>query len=136
MVGANSCLGELYYFQNAPDSSRKYFEQGLALAEETGAKVIQLRASGYLAALIATGGDFDGGVKQLRETLEEAKGHGNIENKVVLRRLLGQVLTENSPNDANKEEGRTILQEALSLATEQGYAHEIKWLTDLLQNNE
>jgi len=130
---SNGCLGELYYFLNAPDSSRKYFEQSLAIADELGTKNIQLRASGHLAALTARGGDFDGGVKQLRETLEEVKGLGNIENKVILRRLLGQVLTENGPSEADREEGRAILQKALSLATEQGYAHEIRWITELLE---
>ena len=129
---ADCCLGELYYFLNAPDSSRKYFEKSLALAEEMGIKKIRVRASAYLAALTARGGDIDGGVKQLREILEEAKGHGNIENKVVVRRLLGQVLTENGSGDTDREEGRAILQEALALATEQGYAHEIGWLTGLL----
>ena len=129
----NMCLGELYYFLNAPDSSRKYFEQGLALAEEMGLKKIRVRASAHLAALTAKGGDFDGGVKQLRAILEEAKGHGNIENNVIVKRLLGQVLTEDGSGDTDREEGRAILQEALSLATEQGYAHEIRWLTEMLE---
>jgi serine/threonine protein kinase/Tfp pilus assembly protein PilF len=132
MDGLNNCLGELFYFLNAPDSSRKYFEQSLALADEMGKKATQVRASGYLAALTARGGDFDGGVKRLRAILEEAKGHGNIENKVVVRRLLGQVLTENGRSEANKEEGRTILEEALSLAREKGIAHEIKRISELL----
>jgi len=56
MAGANMCLGELYYFLNAPDSSRKYFEQSLALAEDMGVKKIRVRVSGYLAALTAGGG--------------------------------------------------------------------------------
>jgi len=72
-------------------------------------------------------------VKQLREILEEAKGHGNIENKVVVRRLLGQMLTEGSPSEAGRQEGRTVLQEALALAKEHGYAHEIRWLNELLE---
>ncbi|MBN1213383.1 MAG: hypothetical protein JXA92_12485 [candidate division Zixibacteria bacterium] len=133
MAGANGCLGELYYLVNAPDSSHKYFAQSMALAEEMGLKNIRVRTSAYLAALAARGGDFDGGVKQLRAILEEAKGHVDIENRVTVRRLLGQVLTENGTSDADKEEGRAILQEALSLATEQGYAHEIRWINELLK---
>jgi len=132
MAGANCCLGELYYLLNAPDSSRKCFDQSLALAEDIGVKKIRVRASAYLAALTARGGDFDGGVKQLRAILEEAKGHGNIENKVIVRRLLGRVLIEGSPSETGRQEGRTIMQDALSLATEQGYAHEIRWINELL----
>ena len=133
-AGASCCLGELYYLLNAPDSSRKYFEKSLALAEEMGLKKIRVRASAHIAALTAKGGDFDGGVKQLRALLEEAKGHGNVENKVVVRRLLGQMLLEGSPSETGRQEGRTILQDALSLATEQSYAHEIRWINDLLKN--
>jgi len=99
-----------------------------------GLKKIRVRASAHIAALTAKGGDFDGGVKQLRALLEEAKGHGNVENKVVVRRLLGQMLLEGSPSETGRQEGRTILQDALSLATEQSYAHEIRWINDLLKN--
>jgi len=134
MAGTDCCLGELYYLLSAPDSSHKYFDQSLALAEAMGLKRIRVRASAHLAALTAKGNDFGGGVKQLRAVLEEAKGHGNMENKVTVRRLLGQVLTENGRNETDKKEGRSILEEALSLATEQGYAHEIRWLKDILQN--
>jgi non-specific serine/threonine protein kinase len=123
-------VGELYYFLDEPDSSRKYLEQELAIAEESGADAA---ARCYLAALAVRRGEFDKGVKQLRDLMEEARGQVHVEYELVVGRLLGEVLTKYGSNEADRQEGRATLQKALSIAEEKGIAHEIRWIRELLE---
>jgi tetratricopeptide (TPR) repeat protein len=125
-------VGELYHFLDDPDSSRKYLEQELAIAEESGADAV---ASAYLAALDARQGEFDKSVKQLQDLMEEARGQPYVEKELVVGRLLGEVLTKYGSNEADRQEGRAALQKALSIAEEKGIAHEIRWINELLKEN-
>ncbi len=67
--------------------------------------------------------------------VSQTENGSTMENVVIAKRLLGQVLVEEGPERSDRREGRTILQEALSLAREKQYANEITWIEDLLERH-
>jgi serine/threonine protein kinase/Tfp pilus assembly protein PilF len=125
-------LGELYYVHQDHDSCKEHSEKALTIAKEVGEKTTQLKAPAYLAALMAREGLFGAGIRRLREINTKANEYGDPLFILVVRRLLGQVLLECGQNHADREEGRSILEEALSLAREREVAYEIDWIGQIL----
>jgi hypothetical protein len=67
--------------------------------------------------------------------MEEARGQVYVEKELVVGRLLGEVLTKYGSNEADRQKGRATLQKALSIAEEKGLAHEIRWINELLEED-
>jgi non-specific serine/threonine protein kinase len=125
-------MGEMDYHLGNLDLCRDHLEKALGVANEIGEKGVHLKAAGYLAALEVQGGEFDTGVKRLREILDDAKSRGDLQNILNAQRLIGQALLENGPDHRTQDEGHTILQSAYSLAKDKEISHEAKWIGRIL----
>jgi serine/threonine protein kinase/Tfp pilus assembly protein PilF len=126
-------LGELFYMYQDPDSCKEHSEKALILAEEVGEKTTLLKAPAYLAALMSAEGLFEDGVRRLREVSMKANEYGDPLYILIVRRLLGQVLLECGQSQSDREEGHSILEEALALAREKEVAYEIDWIREILK---
>jgi non-specific serine/threonine protein kinase len=126
-------LGELHYMRGDYDLCREHSDKALTLAKEVGEKTTQLKAPAYMAALSAVEKSFEGGIRELREIGVKATEYGDPLYVLTARRLLGQILLEHGENLSDREEGRSILEEALTFAEEKEIAYEIEWIREILK---
>jgi tetratricopeptide (TPR) repeat protein len=129
---SHAALSELHYEQEEYDLCREHSEKALVIAKEIGDKEYFLKVSIYLGALKIHEGQVKEGTALLREVSAEAKEYGDPMLILIALRLLGQALLEYVQNDAEREEGRLILEKALSLAKEKEVAYEVKWIGEIL----
>jgi non-specific serine/threonine protein kinase len=132
---SHALLGELHYHEEKYDLCHEHSEKARVLAKEMDDKEYLLAASVYLAALMVWDGKIEEGIKQLREVSTEANAFGEPIRILTVQRLLGQSLLEHGSNKSDREEGHTILEEALALAQEKEIVHEIKWIGAILEKN-
>jgi serine/threonine protein kinase len=133
---AAASIGEFFYFQGNLDSCRKYAEKSLVIAGKITATVPHIWSSVYLGALLVKEGSFDDGIAQLRSQVRAADSLGYAELLIISNRLLGQALVESGKTDVEVADGHKALKDALALAQEKSIAHEISWITELLQKYE
>lgn len=91
-----------------------------------------MKASAYLAILMVRDGLFVEGVQRLRGILGDARSYGDPRGILIAERLLGQVLLEHGPTQADRNNGRATLERALVFAKEKEVAHETQWINALL----
>jgi non-specific serine/threonine protein kinase len=132
LTWCHASLCELYYHQKGYDLCREHAGKAQVIAKEIGEKEPWLKASAYLAFLMVHEGQFQAGIKRLREIVEESESHGDPRFILNARRLLGQTLMGYGHDDKDREEGRTVLKEALDMARSKEVAYELKWIGDIL----
>jgi len=86
-------------------------------------------ATAYLGILDVIDGDRELGLRRLREAITISEGHMTA---VLARRLLGQALLEFSASDADRQQGRNTLMQALGLARRHENGPEIALIQEVL----
>ncbi len=102
------------------------------LAVEIGEKAAVDMARAMLAAVEASVGLFNMGLRQLEETLQKVEQTDQPEELMQLTIITGQVLMEHGESDEDREEGRRMLQDALANAQFHHFAPEIKLIEEAL----
>jgi tetratricopeptide (TPR) repeat protein len=125
-------LGQLHYHAGNAGLCREHTQEALESLQRASDREVKIEASAYAAAQNARDGAFAQSVSHLRNTLKDAEDFSNLKCILICRRLLGEVLLKLCPSDAERSEGRAILEEALALAKEKEIAYEIDWIGRLL----
>jgi tetratricopeptide (TPR) repeat protein len=116
------------------DPARKHAGRASALAKELEDKTTLCMASSYLGALTAAGGLLHAGTNQLRQQLVKAGEIGDKNLTLQVQQLLGEILFEFG-KDSDRDEGRTLLLDALAQATLSRQAPDIKRLQAILSSS-
>ena len=120
---------EIHFQMRDYAAARTCAVEALKLASEIKEIESTVYASSYLGVLDVIDGDRELGLKRLREALTISEGHMTA---VLARRLLGQALLEFSASDADRQQGRNTLMQALGLARRQENEPEIALIQDVL----
>jgi serine/threonine protein kinase/Tfp pilus assembly protein PilF len=132
IIWSHTLLGELHYHQGEYDKCHEHSEKARTMSIEIGEMETMLKASAYLVALMVQKGHLEEGVRELSEVCDTAREVGDPIPVINARRLLGQSLLEHGRNESEREEGRTILEEALAMAQEKEVAYEVEWICEIL----
>jgi tetratricopeptide (TPR) repeat protein len=128
-------LAEIYFICGDQDLCHKHSKKATTIANEIGDKETLLRAPAYLSAIRVQKGQLEKGIGQLVEIGEKAKEHGDPQFILNAQRLLGQALLEHGRTDMERDEGRVILQKALTFARDKEIVYEVKWIGDILESS-
>lgn len=126
-------LAALHFRRRQLDAAKKHAGRASGLAKEIEDKPTLCMANSYLGALTAASGLLHAGTKQLRQQLVKAGEIGDKNLALQIQQLLGEILFEYG-KEADREEGRTMLLDALAQATVLRQAPDIKRLQTVLSS--
>jgi anti-anti-sigma factor len=128
-------LGEVAFHCGEYSECQQQMKMALSVAKEIDHQEGQIKAAAYLAALQVKDGLFETGVARLREIARDAKKLGDPRFVLVAERLLGQSLLVSGFSVEDRQEGRTILQDAYAMAESKELALELRWIREALDSS-
>lgn len=120
------------YLENDWINCRSKAQEAFQLAKEIGEKKIILGAGALLSAVEAITGMYFGGLKQLRQSYEEASKSEDKGQILLIMILLGEVLFRFGRSEEEKIEGRRFLDDARTTAIFNKFSPETKWIDEIL----
>jgi len=125
-------MAEILFYSGEFSICREHVLKSLAVAKLIGHREAQLKASAYDAALMVRDGLVNPGISMLREILKDSLAQGDPRYILIAQRLLGMSLMEFGRTASNREDGASVLREALYSAIEKQIAIEIKWIREII----
>ncbi len=126
-------LAASHFRQGDYEAARNHATRASALAREIEDKTTLCSAASYLGALTAVGGLLHAGSKQIRQQLTKALDIGDKSVALQIQQLLGETLYRYG-KEADREEGRSLLLDALAQAEASKQVPEIRRLQAVLNS--
>ncbi len=111
---------------------KNHAAKALSLAGELGEKSIATLSQASAAAVEACEGLFHAGLRKLQNAYKGIDQISDQEITLQLKALLGQVLLWHGKTDQDREDGRNILREGLTIARSKSLAPEISFIEEIL----
>ena len=115
--------------------SRKYASRAQSTARDIGDRPALIQATAFVAAITAAEGLYFAAIKQLRQQYDDALGLGDTLVTVQVGQLFGQTLLTCGRGDAEKSEGRRLLESVLATARARDLAIDIRKIEKILAQN-
>jgi non-specific serine/threonine protein kinase len=137
IIAANWNLGNAHFYMGDYSTARNYYHTALEAAQKAGLRSDIGETHAFLGEFYYIRKEYSLCLEHLEKAFSIAKEVGHKERYVLItQRLLGQALLEHGRSVAEREEGRSILKEALALAGEKVIAYEVKWIGEILSTTE
>jgi tetratricopeptide (TPR) repeat protein len=115
--------------------SRKYASQAQSTAKDIGDRPALIQATAYVAAITAVEGLYFAAIKQLKQQYDEARALGDTLVIVQIGQLFGQTLLTCGKGEADRAEGRQLLESVLQTARDRDLANDIKKIEQILSQS-
>lgn len=126
-------IGELHFAGARMKTSLEHFEKAARISSEIGEINVVYRSRAHMIALSSGDGDSQKAISELRQLRSDAEGRVDLRNSLLIKKLLGQLLMKNDGGDEAVAEGRSLLENVLRTAENNGLATEIRQVRAILK---